>query len=60
MVSSRSVVSTVDELLAVAGKAGACTIVVQGQLVGVPGFSLAPGLTLEGQDEQALIAFAPG
>lgn len=59
MISSHSVVSNVDELLAVVGKEDVINIVIRGQLTNVPGFSLARGQVLEGEDEHALIAFAP-
>ena len=59
MVTSRSVVSTVDELLAAVGKADAKRIVIQGHLANVQGFSLSPGQVLEGKDQQAAITFAP-
>lgn len=59
MVTSRSVVSTVDELHAAVGKADAKRIVIQGHLANVQGFSLSPGQVLEGKDQQAAITFAP-
>lgn len=59
MDSSHSVVSSVDGLLAVVGKAETNHIVIQGQLTNVPGFALAPGQVLEGEDQQAIIRFAP-
>ncbi|MQR02794.1 hypothetical protein [Glaciimonas soli] len=52
-------VSTVDEL-ATAVKAAVLKIVVQGQIEGAPSLRLAPGQSIEGEDDQAALSFAVG
>ena len=57
MASPQLLVSTADALVAAARKTEPQTIVVQGQLIGVPSLRLAPGHTLEGDGDQASITF---
>lgn len=54
------IVSTVDELLSVTKTSSAHNIIIRGHLVDAPTFRLAPGQSLQGEDNQAGITFADG
>jgi hypothetical protein len=52
--------TTVDQLIAITRDASLRRIVVRGRLAGAPAIRLAPGQSLEGEGDEAGIAFAAG
>lgn len=53
-------VTTVDQLASAAGRSDVPRILVRGHLTDAPSFRLAPGVVLEGEDDNASIAFIKG
>lgn len=53
-------VLTADELINATRNAGACRIVVRGNLKNLPSIYLAPGQSLCGEDDRSSIVFANG
>ncbi len=60
MTSRHASVSTVEQLVAALKDAAVKKILVQGHLADLPSLRLAPGQAIEGEDEEATLAFAAG
>ena len=60
MASPKKIVTSAEELLASLRDANVREIVVRGALSGLSSLRLAPGQAIEGEDEEATLAFAAG